>query len=166
MPPISLQPMTAVVVNVVGWAVFHSATGYAVHRLPLARLQRDTWILRQRVFERDGRWYERFRIRHWKDALPEAGALFAGGMSKRTLPGRDRTGLFRYAAETRRAEWGHWAAMACGPVFVLWNTPVLAGVMVLYGVLVNAPFIAIQRYNRWRVGRVLARTSESSSASR
>lgn len=166
MPPISLQPMATVVVNVVGWGMFHSATGYAVHRLPLARLQRDTWILRQRAFERDGRWYEPFRIRRWKDALPEAGALFAGGMSKRALPGRDRAGLVRFAAETRRAEWGHWAAMACGPVFVLWNPPVLAGVMILYGVLVNAPFIAIQRYNRWRIGRVLARTSESSSASR
>lgn len=160
-PPISLSPVTGVVVNVVAWAVCHSATGYAVHRLPLSRLRRDTWILRHRPFERHGRWYERLRIRRWKDALPEAGALFAGGTSKRSLPARDRDGLERFAAETRRAEWGHWSAMACGPLFALWNRPAIAAVMVAYGVLVNAPFIAIQRYNRWRVGRVLARSSGS-----
>jgi len=29
--------------------------------------------------------------------------------------------------------------------------------MVAYGALVNAPFIAIQRYNRQRIQRILAR---------
>ena len=37
-------------------------------------------------------------------------------------------------------------------------------VMVLYGVAVNAPFIAIQRYNRLRVNRVLGRRTRRSSA--
>jgi glycosyl-4,4'-diaponeurosporenoate acyltransferase len=73
-----------------------------------------------------------------------------------------RSGGFR--AETRRAELGHWSAMACGPLFVLWNPPAVAAVMVVYGVVVNAPFIAIQRFNRLRIGRVLARRSRSSSA--
>ena len=162
-PPISLSPVAGVIVNVVAWAVFHSATGYAVHRMPLSWLRRDVGILRHRAFEREGRWYERCKIRRWKDTLPEAGALFAGGVSKKRLPSTTAAGLSRYAAETRRAEWGHWAAMACGPVFVLWNRPAIAVLMVAYGVLVNAPFIAIQRYNRWRIGRILARTSSSSS---
>ena len=54
--------------------------------------------------------------------------------------------------------------MACGPLFVLWNPPAVAAVMVAYGVVVNAPFIAIQRFNRLRIGRILARQSRSSSA--
>ena len=161
MPPIVLAPWQNVLVDIAAWAMFHAATGYAVHRLPLLRLQRDTWLLRQRSFEDEGRWYERFRIRRWKDALPEAGAIFAGGMSKRHLPDDTDGGLPRFVAETRRAELGHWGAMACGPLFVLWNPPAAATVMVGYGVVVNAPFIAIQRYNRWRAGRVIARRNVS-----
>jgi glycosyl-4,4'-diaponeurosporenoate acyltransferase len=153
-------------VDIAAWAAFHAATGYAVHRLSLDRLKRDTWLLRQRRFERSGRLYERFGIRRWKDRLPEAGALFAGGTSKRHLDGRDAAALERFSAETRRAEYGHWAAMACGPLFVLWNPPAVAAVMVAYGVGVNLPFIAIQRYNRARVSRLLARRASTSGLDR
>lgn len=165
MPPIDLDPGVNVVVDIGAWIVIHSATGYLVHRLPLTVLQRDTWLLRERDIERRGRAYEAIGIRRWKDVLPEAGALFAGGMSKRHLPAAGDGGLRRFAAETRRAELGHWAAMAGGPLFALWNPPVITAVMVAYAVAVNAPFIAIQRYNRCRVARVLAaRTSRSSSS--
>src|SRR5215204_6043511 len=119
MPPIQLPGIQVMLVDIAAWAVFHSATGYAVHRLPLRCLQRDTWLLRERSFETD-RWYERLGIRWWKSRLPEAGALFAGGMSKRHLPAAEAGGLVRFVAETRRAELGHWSAMACGPLFVLW----------------------------------------------
>ena len=85
---------------------------------------------------------------------------------KRHVGGRDVAALERFAAETRRAEYGHWAAMACGPLFVLWNPPAVAAVMVAYGVGVNVPFIAIQRYNRARVSRLLARRASTSGADR
>ena len=163
---ISLQPAPNVLVDVAAWFLIHSVTGYAAHRLPLRRLQRDGWLLRLRAFEQGGRLYERLGIRRWKDRLPEAGGVFRGGMSKRQLPTEAEGGLARFAAETRRAELGHWAAMAGGPLFVLWNPPAIAAVMVLYGVAANAPFIAIQRYNRARVARVLGRRSTSSTAGR
>ena len=166
-PVIDLDPVPNVLVDVAAWCVIHAGTGYAVHRLPLRRLQRDNRLLRLRPIEDDGRLYERLGIKRWKDRLPEAGALFAGGVSKRSLPAVTEGGLERFAAETRRAELGHWLAMAGGPLFVLWNPPSIAAVMVAYGILVNAPFIAIQRYNRARVSRCLARTrrlAEPSSA--
>jgi glycosyl-4,4'-diaponeurosporenoate acyltransferase len=47
--------------------------------------------------------------------------------------------------------------MACGPLFVLWNPPLAAGLLMSYGVAVNLPFIAIQRYNRFRVQALLER---------
>jgi glycosyl-4,4'-diaponeurosporenoate acyltransferase len=165
MPPIELTPFVNVLVDVAAWGVFHATTGYAVHRLPTSRLEHDTWLIAERGFERSGRLYERFGIRAWKDRLPEAGALFAGGVSKRRIPGRDTTSLQRFMVETRRAEYGHWAALACGPLFVLWNPPLVAALMIGYGITVNLPFIAIQRYNRARVGRVLARRWRTSSRS-
>jgi glycosyl-4,4'-diaponeurosporenoate acyltransferase len=141
-----------VVVDVLAWGVFHAATGYAAHRLSDRRLDHDGPLLRRRGFESDGGFYRhRLRIHRWKDRLPEAGALFAGGISKRELPGRDVDGLRTFVRETRRAELGHWWAMACAPLFVLWNPAHAAVLLVAYGVLVNLPFIAIQRYNRFRV---------------
>ena len=91
--------------------------------------------------------------------MPEAGAIFQGGISKRHLPGRDVAGLQLFVRETRRAELAHWWAMACGPVFVLWNPPLAAGLLVGYGVLINLPFIAIQRYNRFRLLALIERLS-------
>lgn len=144
--------------DVVAWGAFHAATGYAAHRLGDERLRRDGRLLRPRSFETGGRWYRHtLRIHRWKDRLPEAGALFAGGVSKRQLPALDRAGLELFVRETRRAELGHWWAMACSPLFVLWNPPLAAGLLVAYGVAVNLPFIAIQRYNRFRTLALMAR---------
>ena len=147
-----------IAVDVVAWGFFHSATGYAAYRLGDRRLERDGRLLRARPFEAGGAWYRRrLRIHRWKDKLPEAGGLFRGGMSKRHLPGRDVPALQRFVRETRRAEYAHWWAMACGPLFVLWNPPLAAGLLVAYGVLVNLPFIVIQRYNRFRLLALLDR---------
>ena len=97
------------VVDVLAWGFFHAATGYAAHRLGHHRLAHDGPLLRQRRFEAGGRWYRRrLRIHRWKDRLPEAGALFDGGISKRELPARGRvawvvTGGSRVVRGARRA---------------------------------------------------------------
>lgn len=146
-----------VLVDVLAWGVFHAATGYAAHRLSDRRLARDGWLLRPRRLETAARYRRWLRINRWKDKLPEAGALFSDGVSKRRLPGHEIGGLPLFVRETRRAELGHWWAMACGPLFVLWNPPLAAGLLVAYGVLVNLPFILIQRYNRLRTQALIAR---------
>jgi len=160
-----LPRVATVVVDVVAWGVLHATTGYAAHRLPERRLARDGWLLRPRSFEAGGRWYRRrLRIDRWKDALPEAGDLFRGGVTKRHLPALDDAGLRLFVRETRRAELAHWWAMACAPVFVLWNPPLPAALLVGYGVAVNAPFIAIQRYNRFRTQTLIERRTRRRSA--
>lgn len=154
-----------IVVDVLAWGVFHAATGYAAHRLGDDRLARDGWGLRPRRFEAGGRWYRRRLLIHrWKDRVPEAGALFDGGISKRELPALDAQGLEVFVRETRRAELAHWWALWCSPLFVLWNPPLAAGLLVSYGVLVNLPFIAIQRYNRFRTQALLLRLSRRRDA--
>jgi glycosyl-4,4'-diaponeurosporenoate acyltransferase len=154
-----VMPQAAtLVVDVVAWGAIHSATGYLAFRLDGSRLGEDGWLLRARRFEEGGRWYRRrLRIHRWKDRLPEAGALFRGGISKRQLPAYDASGLELFARETRRAELAHWWCMGCGLVFVLWNPPLAAALLVGYGVLVNLPFIAIQRYNRFRIQALIER---------
>lgn len=153
-----------VLVDSLVWALWSAVAGYAGHRMPHARLADDGWLTRLRGWERDGRVYERIGIRRWKDVLPEAGALFRGGVSKRALPGRDSESLARFAAETRRAELVHWGVGAITPAFALWNPWPLFAAMAVYGILANAPFIAIQRYNRARIARVLRRRARTVEA--
>lgn len=166
MPLVDWPLPVVAVVNVAAWATFHTVTGLAAHLTPDERLQDDGPVLRLRRIERQGRVYERFGVRRWKDRLPEAGALLPGGTSKRHLLGHSPEALRRYAAETRRAERGHWLAIACGPLALLWNPPGGAAAMVAYGAVVNAPFIVIQRYNRGRLLRVLERSSAAAEAGR
>ena len=155
-----MSPALTIAVDVIAWGAFHAATGYAAYRLDESRLGRDGWLLRERRFENAGRWYRRWlRINRWKDKVPDAGDLFRGGVSKRHLPAYDDAGLQSFVRETRRAELAHWWAMWCGPVFVLWNPPLAAGLLVGYGVLANLPFVAIQRYNRFRTQALIERRS-------
>lgn len=146
------------------WAAWSTVCGYVAHRLPARVLDWDRGLLRLRHPERGGHDYERvLRIKRWKDALPEAGSLFRGGYSKRTVT---RSQLDRYVVETRRAELAHWAILALVPVFVLavsvlgmpwWLALAMAG----YGVVANVPCILVQRYNRARLSRVLAASVSS-----
>lgn len=158
MPLLELPDVAIVAVNVAGSAALQAGTGWIAHRTPEDRLQRDGPVLRLRAVEDDGRWYERrMRIRRWKDRVPEAGAFFAGGRSKRRLPGRSTGDLERFAVETRRAERGHWLALSGAPLFALVNPPLGVVLMLAYGLGSNLPFIVIQRYNRARIARVLRR---------
>lgn len=154
---VHLSDPVTVVIDIVAWGLIHAGAGYVAHRTSVAWLSRDRWLFRERRVERGGRLYTRtLRVGRWKDRLPEAGALFAGGISKRHVTGADQGGLERFVIETRRAELGHWLAAAPGVLFVLWNPPAVVPIMIAYGLLVNVPFIAVQRSNRIRAARVLA----------
>jgi glycosyl-4,4'-diaponeurosporenoate acyltransferase len=146
-----------VIIDSVVWAGASAVIGLIGARTPTSRLQRDNWLTRPRRIERDGRMYERLHIRWWKDRLPEAGTWF-GGRSKRHLGGR--LALARFAAETRRAELVHWHLLFVTPLFALWNPPALFLAMLAYAVVANVPCVAIQRYNRARIERVLRRRME------
>lgn len=51
----------------------------------------------------------------------------------------------------------HWTMLLAAPVFFLWNPWWADLIMVAYGVLANVPCILVQRHNRLRFARVLAR---------
>jgi glycosyl-4,4'-diaponeurosporenoate acyltransferase len=149
---------SVVLANVVGWAVWMLLVGWCAHRVALHRLDHDTWLTRPRHVERGGRWYESaWRIRIWKDWLPEGGAFFPGGFAKRSVALGDPQVMTRFVAETRRAEYAHWVMMAGAPLFFLWNPWWADVVIVAFAVGVNLPCLVVQRYNRLRLTRVLHR---------
>lgn len=140
------------------WASWGTVVGLVASRVPAGRLAADGPLTRLRRWEHDGRTWERFGVRRWKDAVPELGGMF-GGVSKRRLPAPSRSGLERMMAETRRAELVHWIVPAPLLVMPAWNPAWLVAVMVAYAVLANAPCVVIQRYNRARLQRVLTRSA-------
>lgn len=151
-----------IVLDVVAWAVWSATAGLVAHRMPVSRLDHDNWWFRLRPAERSGRLYERLRIKRWKDRLPEAGALFTGGFSKRRIATRDPGYLERFVVETRRAELTHWLVMAAAPLFFLWNYWWVGLIMIGYALIANLPCLAAQRYNRVRLLRILARRRPAS----
>jgi glycosyl-4,4'-diaponeurosporenoate acyltransferase len=146
----------ALAVNIAVWVGSSLAIGLWAARQPAARFRCTGRVLRLRRFEAGGRWYERrLRIKAWKDILPEAGS-WLGGESKKRLPTHDRAGLARFVPELGRAETVHWVSLCTGPLHLLWCPLWLGLCMVAFG-LGNLPFVAVQRYNRARIGRALAR---------
>jgi glycosyl-4,4'-diaponeurosporenoate acyltransferase len=152
-------------IDCVAWTAFSAASGLIGAALPESFLRTDSWITRIRPFERNGRFYrERLRIHRWKDRLPETNRFGPGERTgKATLSGR--AGVPLLLVETRRAEFVHLAILATGPLFLLWNPPLLGGAMVAFGVLFNVPFIAVQRYNRARILRQRDHRSDRSDHS-
>lgn len=98
-------------------------------------------------------------IRRWKRWIPDAGPALPGGIAKASLVGRDPAALQRLLIETRRAELVHWALWSAGLLTVLWLPA--AGVLVnlLFATAFNLPCLLLQRFNRRRVQRLLARAA-------
>ncbi len=96
-------------------------------------------------------------IRTWKHWIPDAGGALPGGVRKATLVRRDPVALRRLVVETRRAELVHWVLWPAGLLTVLWLPP--AGVLVnlVFATVFNLPCVLLQRFNRGRLRRCLAR---------
>ena len=106
---------------------------------------------------RKGRRRAPLAIHRWKRWIPDAGGALPGGVPKASLVRRDPAALRRLVLETRRAEWVH---SLLWPAFLLtafWLPP--AGVLVnlLFATACNGPCLVLQRYNRARLQRCLAR---------
>lgn len=139
--------------NVAGWLAIQMGLAWAFTRMPVHWFHPPMpW-----VWERGGRFYERaFGVRAWKDRLPDAARWFRGGFAKGALARADRDYLARFVRETWRGELCHWAALACAPVFFLWNPWWGDLIIVGYALAANVPCILVQRYNRARLQRALA----------
>lgn len=96
-------------------------------------------------------------IRMWKRWIPDAGGALPGGVPKASLVRRDRASLQRLVLETRRAELVHWALLPGGLLTALWLPPAGVLVNVVFALAFNLPCLLLQRYNRARLQRCLAR---------
>jgi glycosyl-4,4'-diaponeurosporenoate acyltransferase len=105
-------------------------------------------------------------IRRWKRWIPDAGGALPGGVVKARLVRRDCRALERLLLETRRAELVHALLWPAGLLTALWLPPAAVLVNLTFATLFNLPCLLLQRHNRRRLRRCLARLAGSAVSGR
>ncbi len=149
-------PTAPLLSSALGWLLWSLLVGGLANRVPAGWLANEHGLTGARPWPESPQGYERrLGIRRWKRWLPDTGAVLPAGVRKNSLTGRDRAGLERLMAETRRAELVHLVLWPFWLVTALWLPP--AGVLInlLFATLFNLPCLWLQRYNRLRLQRTL-----------
>jgi glycosyl-4,4'-diaponeurosporenoate acyltransferase len=152
---------TPVLASAAGWFGWSLLIGALANRLSQDALRRDNRLTRLRPWETRRRYEQGLAIRFWIRVLPDAGQALPGGVAKSALVRRDSQALESLMAETRRAEWVHWALWPFWLVTGLWLPPIGVLANLLFATLFNLPCLAVQRYNRRRLQSSLARCGET-----
>lgn len=128
--------------------------------IPRERIHYDRFPFREYRFERGGKLYQLFGIERWKLKLPDISEYIKSVFPKKVEPeaAKDSRYFARFAKETCVSELVHFALILISPVYLVLNWDPEWGVAVmLLDIVVNIPFIMVQRYNRPRLVRVAER---------
>jgi glycosyl-4,4'-diaponeurosporenoate acyltransferase len=148
--------LALIAINTVGWLVLQLSIAAAATRMSSRYFANEGGVYRVREWE-IGVYRRWLHIRRWKGMLPDGAPWVGGSFRKKRFERRDAEYLRQFALETRRGEAAHWLMLACFPIFFLWNPPKVWIVLALYAAGANLPCIAVQRYNRAVVMKLLAR---------
>lgn len=126
----------------------------------LVRLMPNSWF-NCRIFnvsKSEYKFYDKLKIRSWKDKVPECGKLVNFKKSKLADP-KDDNYMYKFVKETIYAEVLHGGSIITsiiGFLFVPNSVKLTMGlpIMVLY-ILVNLPSFMIQRHTRYRLKKVI-----------
>lgn len=149
--PLDFPWPVVLALNIFGWPVIQYGLAWAFIRMPYRWFDTPPG----QSPEHRGEFYQKaFRIRAWKDRLPDGATWLGGGFAKARLADTHPEYLTRFIAETRRGELCHWVAIACTPLFFIWNPCWADMIMIAYAVAANLPCILVQRYNRIRLNNL------------
>lgn len=145
--------------NGLGIPLVHFGLSWCFTKLPIRWFPPGNFPYRAQFWESRKRYDRLFQLRAWKGLLPDAGPWF-GGFAKKQLGSADPEFLGKFVAETCRSEGAHWAQWLAISGFVIWTPMPWAWVILIYAPLSNLPCILLQRQNRLRLQRILARRSK------
>ena len=112
------------------------------------KLREDRFPFKLYGWEKNGRVYDKLAIRKWKNHVPDVSRVFKPLMPKRVTAGTKVGDLTMLIKECCVAELIHVALMILSAA-VLMICPGAEGlILYLLCLLINLPFILIQRYNR------------------
>lgn len=132
---------------------------------PNRYFSQKAFVFRSHRWEKEGYIYERvFKVRSWKHLLPDGGNVYKKrGFKKKRLKSFDQNNLEMFLIESARGEMTHWLPILFFWIFWLFTPPIVPWIMLVYAVVVNAPCIIAQRYNRPRVQRLLTQLKSKDS---
>lgn len=107
------------------------------------------------VSKREKNFYEKLKIRNWKEKLPEIGH-FTGFRKNKIADPKSLEYIDRFLLEICYGELGHFASIFFGflILFFLYNLPIWQPICLCVAVingLLNMPFIFILRYNSYKL---------------
>jgi glycosyl-4,4'-diaponeurosporenoate acyltransferase len=154
---IHLPTFWTVLADFIAWFIIHIGVAVVLVRTRAERFKPDDRLFKSRGWEHDGEIYPRFfKIRKWKEHIPDAAPVLRSlGFPKKRLAGKGDAYFLAFARETCRAEATHWIIMLFAPLFFLWNPVGVGFFMILYALAENIPLIMAQRYNRYRLRRLV-----------
>ena len=129
-------------------AVLGIAAHFIGEALPRGWFDWSSFPWRDFKWERGGRIYDAFKIRAWKDRVPDMSRLIHRMVPKRVGKCPKAEEVWRLVRETCVAEAVHLALCLCSPVIWLFWRNITGVLLALLFVLCNLPFMMIQRYNR------------------
>ena len=94
-----------------------------------------------------------FRIKYWKDKIPQY--VSKNGFSKKKIESFNLDYLKKFISETYRAEINHFLCCLIIPFLFFGEYKMISIVVSLLIILGNVPCILIQRYNRFRIRRII-----------
>jgi len=155
------------ILNALAWIGFHLGIGLGASRIPISWFNPNKGIYRIRSWEKGGKVYQRlYRVRVWKALVPNGSRIYPGAFSIKNLPDASVSYLRRWVQESCRAEFCHALMILPGFLFFIWNSFWFGCLMLAYALLNNLPLIALQRFNRPRVQKLLKRLERTQAEKR
>lgn len=138
----------AFVYSVLYVAVLGIAAHFIGEALPDRCLRFDRFPCRLYAWEKNGKIYNKLRIRSWKSHMPDMSRIMKDMVPKKVGKSPTAAHMWVLVRETCRAELTHigLCVLSLGIYFFWWNW--IGVLLSAITVLCNIPFILIQRYNR------------------
>lgn len=113
----------------------------------------NKYIYKIKYWEENGFLYsKKLKIKAWKDELPQY--ISKNGFSKKNFSSLSLEYVNRFILETCRAEWAHRKCLWIGAALMIVNRFFTGVIFTFFVLLINLPYICIQRYNRIRLMKV------------
>lgn len=138
--------------NLILFMIFSIAITILSNVLPDSVYSSKNWLLRERKWEKKGEFYQRtLKVKHWKKFLPELSDFVKNVFPKKEIKEFSKDYLQKYLLENCKSELTHWCIIFSSLLFFLWAEFERSSLVIIIAVILNLPYIIIQRYNRPRI---------------
>ncbi len=116
------------------------------------KIDYNSFPYRIHSFEQGGKIYDKIGIRFWKDKVPDMSNFLKNLVKKEIRRSSSAADILRQIQETCVAEMIHFVLILLSlPILIYWKSKWAVLFEAIYILILNLPFILIQRYNRPRL---------------